>query len=300
MNQDTATTCIGGAGIPARPSGQPQPQGVRRRTLRSSSPAFTLLEMLIVMGIIVLLLAIVLAVGPAVVKSQKVSQAKGLLSALDRALDEYKIANNAFPKIDAKAYAGVPSRDWALGGDHGNVYGGTGGFRTYNTVSYSRRPDAAVFLKAAAGYGEVDSIVHNMPSRFLQSTVNQDDKDATPSVLDPWSLVNKDAWALGRGVGAAPWTALQCNYILYVDSANPLAQELYGRCVNGRPYFVSAGPDGKFGLEDEFYDYATNSALPGDIQTQVEGSLADNITSYPVGVFNKDPNFYSSFRAVHP
>ena len=243
---------------------------------------FSLIEMLVVVGLIVVLLAIVLAVGPGLLKSQRIAQTKGVLGALDRALDEFRLANGAFPKIKPGAYADVPGPDWALPKDGlNNVNAGEAAFRAYPAggTKYARRPDAAVFIAAAMGTGEVSNIIRNIPAQFQRNTVSAASQDGTPSMIDPWSSTQWDI----------PWVALKSTYILYVDAANPLAQELYGRCVNGRPYFVSSGPDGKFGIEDEFYDWSANASTGS--RTEVEAALTDNITSYPVGPVSLDSSW---------
>ena len=74
---------------------------------------------------------------------------------------------------------------------------------------------------------------------------------------------------------------------------NELAQALYGRCLNERPYFVSAGPDGLFGTTDEIKRVCRTSASSGASPEEVERAIAaleDNIYSYEVGPARIDPD----------
>ena len=73
---------------------------------------------------------------------------------------------------------------------------------------------------------------------------------------------------------------------------NEVAQALYGRCLNERPYFVSAGPDGLFGTTDEIKGICRSAGNSGASPEEVEKAIAaldDNIYSYEVGSARTDP-----------
>ncbi len=237
-------------------------------------PAFTLIELLVVITIIVILLGLVGGVGTAVIKNQKVTVTKHILVTLDRALDEYTQVVGTIPPYNFRDYDQVPGPN--------NRIGDSQFFQIYGTSSdpFPRRPDAAVFLKQAQGTGEVQKVIAGIGERFLRVTATPTSndvrhRDATPSVVDVWA---SEAWP--NDDAGDPWAIDRQQVIYYVHPKNFLAQDLYGRCVNGRPYFLSAGPDLKYGLKRE---------LPGTpTEKEVAALLADNVYSYEVAPFKQD------------
>lgn len=253
-----------------------------------SMRAFTLLELLIVISIIAILVAVVIASSLGVAQRQQKRATANMLQALDRALEEYKIATGAFPIYSVDAYDTVPGPDnqprafpKSAGGD-GKLH--------------AARPDAAVFIQQAQGFGEVDSILQNLPSRFMRVTIDpmsdQAQRDITPSIVDVWAEPDWPAPDSGND----PFPIRQQQVIYYIHPENLLAQALYGRCVNGRPYFMSAGVDRKYGLGPDLNRQSgeTDEAF----QTRIEGYLKDNIYSYdPVGPINRDSAFFLDVRS---
>ncbi len=216
------------------------------RGSRQGRRGFTLVELLIAISIIALLAAITTGVAVALVGNRKSAITRDLLATMDRALDEYAATNSgAFPKYVPEGYRWVPGdgNDW----------------EDYRSEMHVRRPDAAVFIRQATGFGAVDSVIRSIPERFLIVTrggafsggeVSEgphpvEAADLTPSVLDAWG---SREWP-HRAPNAWPLTAQSVIY--YVHPDNDLAQDLYGRCANRRPYFLSAGPDNRYGLGSE-------------------------------------------------
>lgn len=258
-------------------SDRPAPAHARARG------AFTLIELLTVIAVIAILMAIVLVAGSGVLSNQRAKMTKNVLITLDRALDEYILAVGSIPPYgvtDANdnIYLHVP-------GDDNNVQSyGTG----TNTL-HCARPDAAAFIEQTRGFGEVDSIITSIPDRFLRLTVQnrnpqgpsdsaevRNEKSTAPSVVDAWAT---PGWPVDDQ-GDATFPIERQQVIYYVHPDNTLAQDLYGQCVNRRPYFMSAGPDQLYGL--------TNG--PSRANTTVEEAESftkDNIYSYPVGPIRK-------------
>ncbi len=242
--------------------------------------AFTLVELLVVMTIIVVLTGLITGVGIAVFRNQQGSATKNVLLSLDRALDEYIAQTSAIPPFSLSDYNQVPGPEVDLAD--------TDFFRVYPTGGENnpRRPDAAVFIKQALTVGQAQPLVTGIGDRFLRATTgptsatNQDiARDGTPSVVDAWA--NAD-WA-------EPWNPIGQTLIYYIHPQNQMAQALYGKCVNGRPYFLSAGPDRIYGLKDDIL----NTTLD---QPTTEAGLKDNITSYPVGEAILTQDFFTSYR----
>lgn len=276
--------------------------------------AFTVLELLVVVAIVLVLVGIVGGVGFSVLNNQKSRITQGVLTSLDRALEEYIQSNGGnVPPYRRLEYVGVPGKNVEL---NDSSY-----FLVYPTNAaqvdenrYPLRPDAAVFLRDAMGYGEVQSIVSGLGERFLRVTTTPPgsdpspvvpdspwdrDKDVTPSVVDAWALEDWAwPWDLAEEMpsGAPPERHTLQRVIYYVHPKNPLAQQVFGKCENGRPYFVSAGPDGYYGLFDEFHQIAdtysmTQTGTQAEFNQDVlEKAREDNLYSYPVKTeFTVDP-----------
>lgn len=250
----------------------PRHLGVPSHPPRSRPRGFTLVEVLVVVGIIAVLLGLVAGVGPLVFSNQKRAQTSQLLNTLDRALDEYSNAAGGVPKFVVDQYENTPGLDNQL-----VPYSIAGG------EMFPARPDAAVFLAQIKGVGECDAIISGIPSQFLRNTPNpgaptpdpNGGADA-PSIIDSWG---KPEWA-------APWNVAEQQLVYYVHPNNILAQDLFGKCVNRRPYFMSAGADLKYGFTSE-------AAMPFADETlthlqKAEQLVADNIYSYAPGPIRKD------------
>lgn len=287
------------------------PRPARRR-------AFTLIELLVVVTIILVLLGLITGVGIRVLQHQRVGVTQGVLSALDRALEEYMNLNAGKPpRYVFEDYLFVPGPDVSAGGSP--YY-----FRTYprdnpGPQPYPMRPDAAVFLRAAMGHGQVQSIVSGIGAAFVRITTTPHyptdvgglpptsqwnrDTDVTPSVVDswadsgwqePWPMIEDPNFA---SVAGNPRTLQQL--VFYVHPENVIAQALYGKCESGRPYFMSAGPDLFYGISYEHpYAAAHHGMSVGDYgnddakfrQAVMKKSRQDNVYSYPVKRdFDVDP-----------
>jgi type II secretory pathway pseudopilin PulG len=229
------------------------------RTFRTAG-AFTLLEVLIAVSVIVILIAAVFGVGQQVITRQKIDQTKGVLSSLDRALEEYRIEARVMPSFRTDAYLDGLWRDEA-GGTSPVVNESTGqtflgGVAQYRGEDFAWLPNAAYFLFVAEGYQNIDSIVAGIPDRFSE-TIQLRTGVFRTQIIDAWD-----------------------NPIIFVSPDNPLAQAIFGECPNDRPYFMSAGPDGKYGYIEEVDQIGLNL----DEQRQrIRSFREDNIYSVKAG-----------------
>ncbi|MFG0273506.1 MAG: prepilin-type N-terminal cleavage/methylation domain-containing protein [Phycisphaerales bacterium] len=294
---------------------------------RHNPRAFTLLEMLVVISIIVILIGLVIAGGAALVGNRKEAVTESVLQSLDRTLEEFMAANqNAIPPFTPAAYSSVPGRD-VFAEDGEMVDGGLSdgdtelsasaasqdrAYSEYQGRIYPRYPDAAVFIAQVRGYGEADAILEGLGDKWLTPTPieassgpagnpgqNQRQRtDVTPSVRDAWA---GDGWTGGRTDGPS-WPVLgdDAGLIFYVHPSNVLAQELYGRCVNRRPYFFSAGADRLYGVTNQIApETGVLTADRDDSDRAINAAilaLDDNLYSYEVGPANTtDPTSGGSF-----
>jgi len=192
---------------------------------------FTLIELLITISVIAVLIAAVFGVGRQVVTRQKINQTIGVLNSLDRALQEYQLENRVFPRLNTDAYRDGLWRSES-GGTSPVVNDQTGqtflgGVANYRGEQFAWLPNAAYFLYLSDGYENIDAIISGIPSQFTR-TVQVRSGVFRTQVLDAWD-----------------------NPILFVTPDNPLAQAIFGQCPSGRPYFMSAGPDGRYGYVGE-------------------------------------------------
>lgn len=258
---------------------------------------FTLIELLAVIAIIVILLSILLAVSARVFSNQNAATTRNLLTTLDRMLDEYTTANGTIPRYRPDLWEGRPGEFVGLASD--SLGGVTTGPEPYAGSDHVRRPEVSVFLDQVAGFGSVDDTLQAIPPQFLRSFelpeagfggVTPGDERIKRTLVDAWA--GEEPWAVGTGPGTRyPMAGIGgIPLIYYIHPDNALAQDLYGRCVGGRPYFLSPGADGRYGLGGGV-EIATGA--PAD---EVHEGLEDNITSYPVGPANLSTGFFNSTR----
>jgi prepilin-type N-terminal cleavage/methylation domain-containing protein len=242
----------------------------RHRTHISVRRGFTLLEVLIAVSVIVILIAAVFGVGQQVITRKKVSQTKGVLSSLDRALEEYRIESRVLPRLDTDDYLDRLWRDES-GGQSPVVNDNTGqtflgGVDTYRGEDFAWLPNAAYFLYLAEGYENIDAIIGGIPSQFTR-TVQIDNGIFRTQMLDAWD-----------------------NQILFVTPDNPLAQAIFGECPSDRPYFMSPGPDGHYGTP---LDVPTLGLNGPELTRRINALREDNVYSVTPGPVDASFNFGS-------
>ena len=194
--------------------------------------AFSLIELLAVITIMGLLMGMIVTASVVVARKQRAASTQKLLLKLDHVLEEYLAQRNVVPAFVPAAYATEVPVPRAL--------------RSWNGVEYPDQPDVSVFLRSARGVGQCDTLIASIPEQFLRVT-----PEGIVTAVDSW----------------AEWPETPYGLIYYVHPDNHLAQALYGRCVNKRPYFLSAGPDGHFGHPQEI---AESGIEVSDMQEQVD------------------------------
>lgn len=270
-----------------------------KQNLAGHRTAFTLIEMMIVIGIIALLAALTLGISNSVLRNSEISRTKDALRLLDMALQEWELEMGrsiTFRDFSSPEGTGgglgqgqlIPySYDvnpfFALNGDvleepllGAPTFGQTPvddeimleamGTRMRNTVLVLLESEPAT-----------DMLQRISPRHFKEMDLDGD------GTLD--GKVGVDAWDTPIGI------VFPCqNYanadlngnVFPQDESGDLtvrdqAEDGLGSCMGKRPYFVSAGPDRLWG-----YRYQANSSdsFPGAAQDEDWLASLDNIYSY--------------------
>jgi prepilin-type N-terminal cleavage/methylation domain-containing protein len=207
---------------------------------------FTLIELLIVIGIIVVLIAIGLAVGNAVHGGAKVGLTRQLLQSLDQSLTEYSAEKGGFPPAvvahPVNANQLQPVADAVAGG------------QAIQSLGW--------YLVQLEDANSAKKVIESINPKLI--TVGTTPGSSNSS-LDKGFRTVRDAWgneiryvhpkfqgvvfsgsptspmALSDLLGPAPAGKSYTVPSVLRSAANSDA----GRCTGGRPYFYSAGPDGK-------------------------------------------------------
>lgn len=199
--------------------------------------SFTLVEVVVVIALIVLLSALVLGVGTAVVKGSENRQAVLLLTQLDTAAKEWQAQSD---------------REIAYGIDN----------EPFNGARYELTQPVASDLDLAAdpGWEKVQELVRKYfaivdrvaAARQIMATIDSESLRRVPDADNSgvfW-LEFHDAWD-GVIVVVPPgrtWQASDTGYVRDADGTIRTAlEERMGYARNRQTYFVSSGPDGKFG-----------------------------------------------------
>jgi len=244
-----------------------------------SRRGFTIIEMLVVLGVIAILASILFIAGSAVTTRQKIRTTQNILITLDRILDVYMLERGTIPPYNPDQYVGTPGQN--------------NGLQSYAGRNHPARPDAAVFLAQASGYGEVDTLIQSIPNEFVRSRPlpnNNTQGVNAPSIVDSWA---ESGWPVDPENQTRRYPVQYQQVIYFVHPENTLAQALYGRCRNNRPYFMSAGPDRTYGLinEPQFNIQAQADGSASEIARLVARAISDNIYSTTVDPFDDSPSF---------
>lgn len=179
------------------------PRTSPRPSRRPARPAFTLVEMLVVVGIVVILVTITLGVGRSVVEGGRKRATEGVLRALDQTLDIYIEQKGEIPPALVPV---PPSR--LVGG--GPIQGQTmyypmidGVVQTANGAPLMAHDSVGVYMIAAEQVPEIQSLITGIDQRFVQHRLsgaeivrsgggNTPDASSTRTEIEMTSFI--DAW----------------------------------------------------------------------------------------------------------
>ncbi len=244
-------------------------------TLKKNLPikrAFTMVEILIVIGIIVLLAGLTVTVGTGMLQKSKINETEQMLRILDQAVTEWEV-----------------SSDLKISWGEDNVPNNA----RYD-IQYDDTPDdqLTALLERVRRAGGIKEIISQIDAEYLRQFEDINDNNKLKfHVFDPWDtrvyMIHPGRVAdhdnpyfdPGNGDPLPPFDqyVVDNDLTIRVRDGHPALggeaygwENRYGICVNRRICFVSAGPDGKFG------DLSYAEGTPEHDQTM------DNIYSYPV------------------
>jgi type II secretory pathway pseudopilin PulG len=254
---------------------------IQARTRRHRTPrAFTLVELLITIGIIIILTALTISATVALTRRSEVTQTQMTLTLLDVALTEWQSAaartlswgDNPLPPNppvfdigDGTPHVFTLSEVWRrISGNEATrtVLARIPGDLTY---VYDQSRPLPPWLPAVPDPDDPDPFLLQANPRYL---VQAGLADGSVAVLDAWGLPIR-AVHPGRVFGPGDAGEADPDGTIFIGDGNSDGwnEEIYGRAESRRPYFVSAGPDGKWGhvssanpvvsqqAEDNLYSY---------------------------------------------
>jgi prepilin-type N-terminal cleavage/methylation domain-containing protein len=260
--------------------------------------AFTLIEMMIVIGIIALLAALTLGISNSVLRNSEISRTKDALRLLDMALQEWELEMGR----------AMTFRDFS------SLEGIGGGFGQGELVPYRYDVNAFFDLNGEElddpllgapvfGVDPVDdaTMLEAMSTRMRNVVLVLLESEPATDMLQRISprhfkemdldgnnsldgKVGVDAWDTPIGIVFPCQNYANANLdgnVLPQDESGDLtvrdqAEDGLGSCMSKRPYFVSAGPDRMWGYR---YQASSSDNFPGPQDEDWLASL-DNIYSY--------------------
>jgi prepilin-type N-terminal cleavage/methylation domain-containing protein len=268
---------------------------------RAARRAFTLLEIMIVIGVILTLMTLVLGVGSALLRNAEKSQVESAMAIMESALNEYE-AQMGRPVTFNGAWQGTQQQWFPIGANDAvfDVRDPGGPPPTVGVNSARRAQGMGVFVvNLLRQVDTVRPVLSGIPAALLRPEPNQGPdyparniggtgsllyvpsakqpagpRDSTRAeFVDTWG--NRVAFVLpGRAYrfGAeAPGALPDAD-----GSVRTPYEETFGVCSNRRIGMVSAGPDGLFGVPGEIVPATQDTVAARAV------SAADNILLYPL------------------
>lgn len=229
---------------------------------------FSLVELLVVIGVISVLAGLILAAGAAVVERSEVKRAENMLALLDTAMSEWEKTSGR--TLTWGTDGEPPGSHYDLQAEPADMPEILVISEVLQTIERSTEVRAVLAkFKDEALYRYEAGEYPDWIDAPIEKNVMDDRFDGALTILDPWGtpiyathpgrIHNPDLFQEDAGRPPNPDGTVQT-----------YNEEIYGVTVNRRMAFVSAGPDRAFG---------NMWAIPG---TELYEQTLDNIFSYPV------------------
>ena len=259
---------------------------------------FTLIEMMIVIFIIALLAALTLGISSSVMRNAEKHKTEDILKLMTMALEEWELEQGRSMTFDGHISV--------VGGRYDILLGGIDGI-TEPTFSEQgvqdedmlqamriRMVELVLVLRQSESSSEVLSKI--TPDHFCKTSGTAPDEIHTSKLCNingPHPTVIVDSWGTPVGI-VFPGR----NYFEAYPNGNPdfdpsfdesgdrtvldQAEDGLGSCMNERPYFVSAGPDQKWGYRFQSNDQNAGPGIetPPDSGIYLWEDSIDNVNSY--------------------
>ncbi|MHC5023839.1 MAG: type II secretion system protein [Planctomycetota bacterium] len=227
---------------------------------------FTLVEMLIVIGIIVLLLGLTVTVSTGLLRGSEVRGMENAFRIIDAAIQEWELA------ADGQMRAGF-TNDCEFPPEPLDI--------CYEEVPPTTSDPSTIDVGIEAGHEllkllnrnqSAREIIAGIDAKLLRRLEEASDPEHPLDFLDPWDQ---------QVIVVFPWIRFDPNNPpVYDEDQSPrnVFEDRFGAATSQRPYLVSAGPDGQFG--NLHLDTAESSLSDSD-RADIE-LAADNVYSSPV------------------
>tara|TARA_X000001036_G_scaffold65956_6_gene56699 strand:+ start:946 stop:1704 length:759 start_codon:yes stop_codon:yes gene_type:complete len=236
---------------------------------RTPRPAFTLIEMMIVIAIIGLLAALTLGISSSVLRNSEIRQTENAVKILTMAMQEWELEMGR-----SMEFEGVPeSADTGMYDLYASGLIDYPGFNQQgidNQVMTDAMKNRAVsFMYVLTQSESATTVLSKMESDLMVK-----DNDGT---------FVADAWGNPIGIvfpGKYYYDVFPSGNMFAEDSCGDLTvrdqvEDGLGSCINQMPYYVSAGPDGLWG-----YRFQSNNGPIDDASGAMSDATLDNIYSY--------------------
>ena len=236
--------------------------------------AFSLIEMMVVITIILILAALTLGISNSVLRGSEIRRTRDALSLLTLALDEWELEMGRsmtsglvdvglrYDIDDASAVAN--GADFMSQVSEGDMVDGLHD-RMVDAVNLMMQSEAAASILTRVNPDLISRHVH------------------PPGTAEDWHI--RDAWDNPMGLvlpgepwKGSPWEVSGNTFVIDASGDGTIwdqGEDGLGSCVNRKPYWVSAGPDETFGFR---YESRDGDAVDED---RFEAAL-DNLYSYDV------------------
>jgi prepilin-type N-terminal cleavage/methylation domain-containing protein len=235
--------------------------------------AFTLVEMVVAVGIVVILVALTVSASVVIVRRSEVRETENTLRLLETALLEWEqtvdrnLSWGEFNVPDGARYEIYEGDEWP-----------------YQPNTFDHDESMGAMLSKVDQLEQTRGILAQIDTDYLQRQTDPDFPDQTMlQVRDPWGtvivLLHPGRIADARFFGdelteADPDGTIRVGPGLFTDETG--RENRLGICRNRKVCFVSAGPDGEFG---HLHLDVAESALSPPQREAVE-KAEDNIYSY--------------------